>query len=303
MYRSIDTIARMSAPLALALIVAVAIPVQLLRAYRRDDASVARWSGDHGLQLTPESRALVARHLRSARVWRTWGGVAGALLPSLVEFAWSGRVQVLGFGTDDNSAPLAFGTIFVGYLLGALCAEVSLSRPVDGARRAAILARRELDDYLPRRIVLAQRVLAVACALGVLVIGLVPYPQAVSNPGPLGLALAAAAVLAFGAGLEAIERWLVRRPQPFTSRPLVAADDAIRSHSIHALAGAGIALLLLLCSGVSIGLQASDVAVLHVAMVFPAAVFLVLSLVACGDIGERSWRVRRVTDGAGAASA
>jgi hypothetical protein len=290
----------MSLPLALAIALAVVIPVQLLRAYRSDESLVVLWADEHGLALTPENRPLVARYLRKARVMRTWGGVAGALLPSLIELAWSGRLQVLGFGTDGESAPLGFGTIFVGYLVGALCAEISVDRPAAGARRSASLVRRELEHYLPRRVILAQRAAAVAGALGALAIGLVPYPESFSNPGLASLVVGAVVVLAFGAGLEAIERWLVRRPQPFTDPPLVAADDAIRAQSIHALAGAGLALQLLFCCGVALGLQASDVHALQVTMVIPAAVCLILSIHACVNVGERPWRVRRPAAGGAA---
>lgn len=293
----------MSAPVLLALILAVAIPVQLFGAYRRDAGLAGRWARDHGVELTSENRPLVTRYLRRARVLRTWGGVLGAILPSLVDLAVNGRVQVLGFGTDGETAPLGFGTIFIGYLVGALYAEVSLARPVPRARRTASLVRRRLEDYLPRVAVVAQRASAGAAAIGMVAIGLVPYPHSVSNPGLPSLVLAGAAVVAFGAGLEAVERWFVRRPQPFTSAPVVAADDAIRAQSIRAVAGAGLALLLLLCSGVALGLQGSDVTFLHSAMVVPAAVCLVLSLLACGEIAQGSWRVRRPTRATGAASA
>jgi hypothetical protein len=282
-----------SAPLTLALILAVAIPVELFLAYRPHADLPERWAAAHGLALTPESRPLVARYLRKARVLRTWGGVAGAILPTLIEFAVNGRVVVLGFGTDGESAPLGFGTIFVGYLIAALCAEVAQARPLAAERRLASLARRELEDYLARRLVIAQRVLAVVGALGVGALAVVPYDDSISNPGPVSLALGAALVLAFGAGLEAIERWLVRRPQPFTSPPLVAADDAIRAQSIHSVAGAGLSLLLLICCGIALGLQASDVELLNWAMVAPAAVFFVGSVLACGEIGQGSWRARR----------
>jgi hypothetical protein len=288
----------MSTPLVLALVLAVAIPVQVFRAYRRDDALVDRWARERGLALTPENRATVARYLRRARVYRTWGGVAGAVLPSLIEYAVSGRVQVLGFGTDGDSAPLGFGSIFVGYLVGALCAELSLPRPAHGARRAASLSPRELEAYLPRRVIVAQRLASAALAVGLIVLGVVPYPESSSTPSVLSLALGAVVALAFGAGLEAVERWLVRRPQPFTSPALVTADDAIRSQSIHAVAGAGLALLLLMLCGVALGLQASDVAVLHSVMAVAAAVFLVLSLLACSGISESTWRVRRSAVGA-----
>jgi hypothetical protein len=45
------------------------------------------------------------------------------------------------------------------------------------------------------------------------------------------------------------------------------------------------------CSGVSLGLQASEVEALRTAMLVPAGVCLVLSIVACREIGDGDWRV------------
>jgi hypothetical protein len=262
----------MSAPLALAIILAVAVPAQLVRAYRLDERFVERWARDRGVALTPESRPPVARYLRNARVLRAWGAAAGVIVPTLVALVAHGRLEVLGFGTDGDSAPLAFGAIFIGYLIGALCAEVAVARPAPGARRAAGLARRELRAYLPGRTLVAQRAAAVAGALGALAAGLVAL---------------AVALAVFGAGLEALERWLVRRPQPFTGADAVAVDDAIRAQSIQVLAGAGLALLLLFCGAVAVALDVVPV----------AAACLVLSLLACRDVGDGSWRVARATRG------
>ena len=100
---------------------------------------------------------------------------------------------------------------------------------------------------------------------------------------------------AFTAVLELLERWLVRRAQPFTSAALVAADDAIRAQSVHSLAGSGIALLLFTCSGLALALtQAVDA--LRLTMWFPAAVAFGLGLRACGDVAGQAWRVRRDTE-------
>jgi hypothetical protein len=293
----------MSAPATLAVVLAIGIPVQVFRAYRLDQRSVERWSRERGVVLTAENHAMVVRYLRRTRVMRTWGAVAGAIVPSLIEFIWSGRVQVLGFGTDGENAPLGFGTIFIGYLLGALCAEVSVARLSSGDRQVASLVPRQFESYLSRRVVLSQRVAAAAGALGLLAIGLVPYGESTANPGWASLAVGAVVVMAFGIGLEAIERWLVRRPQPFTDASIVAADDAIRAQSIQIVAGAGLALLLLFCSGVALGLQASDVRALHSAMVVPAAVCLVLSVVVCRDAGDGAWHVERSPRAGGTASA
>jgi hypothetical protein len=276
----------------LAIILAIALPVTLWRAYRTDPAIVARWAAHRGLDLVPESRALVARYLRRARVYRAWGAVAGALLPTVGSYVIDGRVQVLGFGTDGDSAPLGFGAIFVGYLAGALCAEVATVRPRT-ARPVASLVPRDLPSYLPRRVVLAQRAAALAAAAGTLVVAAVPFPPGTSNPGTAGLAATALVALAFAAGLEALERWFVRRPQPFADPALIAADDAVRAQSIRAVAGAGLALLLLLCCGVALALQASDVDALQTAMVVPAVVCFVLALMAFASIGEGDWRVTR----------
>jgi hypothetical protein len=283
-------------PLVIALVLAVSVPVVLVRAYAKvNDKLLAEWAQAHGVELTPESRQMVARYLRKSRVLRTWGALAGLLVPSLVELVLNNRVQLLGFGTDGSSAPYA-GPIgaFVGYLLGSLYAEVSLARPIARARRSASLVPRELADYLPRWLLRAQRALGIAAVAGVLVLGLVPYdPREAAEPEWLSLLTGAAVFAAFAVGLEALERWLVRRPQPFTSPSLVAADDAIRAQSVHSLAGSGLALLLVLCSGICVALAASDVEVLRSTMWLPALVTLFLSIRACLEIGHRGWRVRR----------
>src|ERR1044072_5818389 len=82
-------------------------------------------------------------------------------------------------------------------------------------------------------------------------------------------------VIAVSMGLEAVERWIVRRPQPFADPAGVAADDALRAQSIRAASGAGLALVLLYCAGIPLALQASDVAALQAVMLVPAAVCLI----------------------------
>jgi hypothetical protein len=283
----------MSTVATLAVILALAIAAQLVAAYRRDDGTVERWARERDLELTPDNRPLVARYLRRARRFRTWGAIAGALAPTVFDYLVNGRVQVLGFGTDGESAPLGFGSIFVGYLVGAVLCEASLARRPQARRRVAGLHRRELPAYLPRWVIVAQRAATVGAAAGLIAIAAVPFPDGTADPGAFELAVGAVVVLAFGAGLEAVERWLVRRPQPFAAPELVAADDAVRAQSIRAVAAAGLALLLLLCCGVALALQASDVDVLHVAMVAPAALCLILSLAAYAVIGHGAWRVRR----------
>jgi hypothetical protein len=89
-----------------------------------------------------------------------------------------------------------------------------------------------------------------------------------------------------------------------TSPSLVAADDAIRAQSVHAVAGSGLALLLVALSGIFAVLGVSDVDLLNWTMWLPALAAFVLSILACRDIGQQPWHVRRRVDRrAGAAPA
>jgi hypothetical protein len=257
------------------------------------------WARARGLELDPETQPVVARYLAAARRMRTLGAVAGAVLPSLADLVLNGRVQVLGFGTDGNHAPYQGPiSILLGYLAGALWAEVSLARPLGAARRSAGLVPRELHDYLPRRLLHAQRALGAAAALGMVLVGVVPFdPARATEPGWVPVVAGAGVLVAFTVGLEQLERWLVRRAQPFTSPALVAADDAIRAQSVHSLAGSGIALLLFVCSGLALALTQADVDALRLTLWFPAAVAFGLGLRTCGDVAARAWRVRRQAAG------
>jgi hypothetical protein len=263
----------------------VIVSVALIRAYGEvDDRFVEGWARAHALTLTDENRIMVRWYLRNARVLRTWGVLAGLFLPSLIALA-------LGAG-DATPVPQNPVWIFVGYLVGALYAELSLVRPVDPRRRAASLVPRELGDYLPRRLLMAQRVMgALILAAGVAVV-LVPFRDDWFDVDRLLCLVVAVTGAAVAVGLERVEAWVVQRPQPFASPSLVAADDAIRSQSVHSLAGSGLAVLLLAFSYLSYTLAMSDVQVLRWTMWLPAIAGTLLALVACLYYGHRAWRVR-----------
>ena len=259
----------------------------LRRAYTDvDDAFVDEWAGAHALPLTEANRPMVAWYLHTARVLRTWGAVAGLLLPPLIGAALGSKFL------EDQLFPL----VYLGYLAGALYAELALVRPTGGGRRQATLVPRELEDYLPRRLLVAQRVLAALVAASAVAVLLVSFERQGDafdgSPRPTAAVVGVfAVVLAFA--LERLERWLVQRPQPFTAPDLIAADDAIRSQSVHSLAGAGLATLLFFLGGTSFTLALSDVQVLRWAMWVPAMGCFVLSLWVCLYYGHRAWRVRR----------
>lgn len=272
-------------PLAVAL-------VALLRAYRDvGDAVVTEWADAHALTLTAANRPMVQWYLHTARVLRTWGALAGAFLPSL----WA---AALG---DEVRLPQSWTWVFVGYLVGALYAELSLVRPVGAARRTASLVPRELEGYLPARLVRLQRGLGVASVAGALLVGFLPYGErsdlALLPNSSVVIAMAAVAA-GFAVALERLQRWLVQRPQPFVEADLIAADDAIRSQSLHSLAGSGIAVLLLFLSTLCWAMAASDVQVLRWTMWVPGFFGFLAALWACQYYGHRAWRVRRALPGA-----
>lgn len=230
---------------------------------------------------------MVRWYLHTARVLRTWGVVGGFLLPPLIGAAFgSAAVRDAGF-------PL----IFVGYLVGALYAELALVRPVAAGRRAAALMPRELGDYLPRLLRVAPWVVGSASVLvAAAAIGFVEPLAGGAGDSPSSHAVAAtfaAGAMVIAAGLGPVERWLLRRPQPFTDPDLVAADDAIRSQSVHSVAASGLATQLLCLAG-ALGISGNaELASLRRLAPWATMLMFVAAIWTCLYYGHRAWRVRR----------
>ncbi|MDQ3217708.1 MAG: hypothetical protein M3Q18_07665 [Actinomycetota bacterium] len=199
--------------------------------------SVERWARDSGLRLTSDNRAYVAAYLRRTRMFRLVGGLIGLFLP------W------LAVTNGPLPKPFDFGLFdaLLGYLLGALVAELSFKRP-QGEFPSASLVPRSVSDYLARWYRISLRVGA-GLGLGLTVWYDTLPDRETSGPGapPPAIVLV---VMIVGAWLtvELFQRYIVARRQPAVDLDLVRADDAIRSASIHALAGAGLALELLVAS-------------------------------------------------------
>jgi hypothetical protein len=146
-----------------------------------------------------------------------------------------------------------------GYLAGVLVAEWSWARPHGGLVRSAALVPRRLVGYLAARVVVGQRLAALAVVALVPVIAWGPVAPAPVRELVLrgrGGALATAAVaVGVTVAVELLLRRMVRRPQPVDDPMALAADNALRSTSVHAVAGAGLAIVLL-----SLSLQVTNVA-------------------------------------------
>jgi len=201
------------------------------------EQAVERWARGAGVALTAENRRVVRRYLTWSRRSRRAGGLAGFILPNL----YTGIV-------DDSFSGFPFPFILGGYVLGAILAEVVVNRP---RRRsgAALLVPRRLDDYLPGYVLVLQRGLPVVTVLLPGVFALAPFadlsPAPNVDPHTLaGFAVPAAFAVGTAIAIEALQRLIVARRQPIISHADLTVDDAIRSSSLHVLAGAALAMLL-----------------------------------------------------------
>jgi len=268
----------------LLLVLALVVVVLLVKGPGpRHDRFVTQWARDRALVLTPENRTMVDSYLRVASSLRTRGALGGAVLAWIVPTA-------LGF----DGQGFFWAWIFLGYLAGALYAEVSLVRPAGAGDRSARLLSRELADYLPRHLLVAQRLLGVAIAAGAVTAALAPYGhRSTEATGPHGARVLAAGIVGvvLSLALERIQRWVVQRPQSFTAPALLAADDAIRSQSVHSIAGGGLAVLLVLLSFIAWALATSDIQILRWTMFVPAMLGFPVALIVCLVHGHRAWSV------------
>jgi hypothetical protein len=182
---------------------------------------LARFARRHAVTLTDENRHLAVRYLATTRRWRTAGVVISIAISSAYTW-WHSRT--LGWS--------ALG-MFAGWFAGAIIAEWRLTLPASGERRVASLVPRRLRDYLGPW-ALWTPVGLWALVLAVALRGLIEGPEWPLVWGPLAL-------LATGVVIVTVGRHVLNRAQPAGALDLVAVDDALRSRSLHVLAGSAVA--------------------------------------------------------------
>jgi hypothetical protein len=209
--------------LLLAAVLAIADVLEIVERSRVSLGRMRRFARKHRLTVTAANGERVIRYLATTRRWRTVGLVAG-LFSSVGWALWHGSV-----GFD-------FLTLFAGWFAGALVAEVRLARPRFGPRRAASLTTRAPAMYLPRW---ARSLVQVPAVVSVAAIA----PLMLRGAGPAALVLGGTAA-AIAVVVSFVQARVLRRPQPVDAPDVVAADDAIRSRSLHVLTGGGATLVL-----------------------------------------------------------
>jgi hypothetical protein len=222
-----------------------------------DPRAVDAWAAGHGLTGVPAGRlAPAAGYLRRSRRDRAVGGAVPFVAGTVAPAAWAaarGLPAPWPLGLFDARTWLA------GYLAGVLVAEWRWARPHGGPVRSAALVPRRLGAYLPARVLAGQRLAALAVVALVPLVAWLPAAPAPARALAVrgwGGALATAAVaVGVAAAVELLLRRMVRRPQPVADPTARAVDDALRSTSAHAAAGAGLAIVLL-----SLSLQVANLA-------------------------------------------
>jgi len=283
----------MSEPIVLALLLVTLVLITVmvrarLSLQRRSPAD--RWAASRGLTLTADNRPLIVHYLRMAAWLRRLGAVMGFFLPTIV------AVTVDGERTDGPGGWVWVSAV-VGYLVGALGAEVALGRPLRTSERLASLRPRELDDYLPAFLRHAVRAAGLATLALAAVVVLVGFDRSETS-GMDHLSDGAAMVLG-GVGLvvamliERVQLWILSRRQPVVAQDLLEADDAVRCQSVITIAAAGLSLLLLILTVQFWNLAISDVQVLRWVMWVPAVASSTAAFASWLSFGNVPWAVHR----------
>jgi hypothetical protein len=228
---------------------------------------------------------MVGEYLERSRRFRLVGAAIGLVVPFGLEVP---GIEMIG-----------------GYLVGALAAEFTQTRLPQTGERSASLSPRQLSDYLPSWIPTTLRSLGVASLvlLGLFLLG----PERAGRPTAASTAVIVAAgittaLVAFG--IEYLLRRMAERAQPASSAESIKVDDAIRSASMHAAAGAGIGVTLLSLAGLIwvVGVT-SDIQLLRWTFPFLGAASAFAAVAVWIALGPGTpWRVKRPTSASGAIS-
>lgn len=204
---------------------AVLVAVSLAAAGPVSLTRTRRFARRQQLLVTVGNGPLVVRALAMTHRWRVLGLTTGVLLG----LVWAMR---------DARLTLNFAAAFLGWFAGAVIAEWRLAGlPVEGERRTASLTRRTAWGYLRMDSTI---LLAVTCLV---LLGLFVTVSVRSQGDGAIVAQAGVWLVAATLGLGAVWVTLARvaaRPQPRSTRELLAADDALRARSANVLAGSAI---------------------------------------------------------------
>ncbi len=211
------------------LLIGLLVPLGVVALVARPFGAVTRnrlerFARRQALVITPVNGSRVIGYLRTTRRWRG-SGILIALGCDLVRTAMGSNGFRVGL------------EVFAGWFVGAVIAEWRVgSGSRDGVRRAASLLPRRASDYVPTALWMATVgafVAVAAFAVGILIS---------ANGGRLTVLVWLLGLIATGSIVALVARHVLHRPQALDGGDVLAADDALRSRSLHALLGSGLAL-------------------------------------------------------------
>ena len=189
-------------------------------------ARLERFARRQRLVITTGNGAAVLSYLGTTRRWRALGLITAVLASLSASLLFNGELSI------------QFLVVFLGWFAGAVIAEWRIARAPSSGTRRALLVPRRLADHLPDvpryAAGLAFAVPLLAVAVGVVAVHTARERLVVLGWGVLTLAVAGALVL--------VARHVLPRPQVVGPPDVLAADEAIRSRSLHVLAGSAVAL-------------------------------------------------------------
>lgn len=209
-------------------------------------ARVEKFARRQSLFISVGNGPLIIRYLATTRRWR--GGcllitaLASVLVPLAAQMFWP--LHPLW------QPRLSSVTLFAGWFVGAVIAEWRVSAAAAaGRRRAAVLEPRLLADYVRRP---SRVVPTVACgALAAFEVFALGFVLARHRNGLVPVSGWVALTAVAGTLLALVGRRVLLRPQRQAGADLIAADDAIRSRSLHVLAGCALAIAGYLGTGLA----------------------------------------------------
>lgn len=254
------------------LLIIAAFGVVLVDIYGRGPVSrqrLDRFARRQQLTVTADNGNQVIRYLATTRRWRVAGFMGG--------------IAASQIGAPDGTiVNFNFVTIFAGWFLGALVAEVRVDHLAHGRIRTASLRPRRPEQYVrPFTWALVPATAVIALVTGAITAVADRAGWAEPNWAWAGLWLGLAVAVAVTVRL--IQLAVLRRAQPVAAPDVIEADDAIRSRSLHVLSGGGAALVLFL----TLNLLAS----LHPTAVGAQRVVAALVLVGVFAVALLGWRV------------
>jgi len=232
------------------LVVLVAALGHSLRIVGREEVEELAERAD--LDVTTGNIGLLVDAVARTRLWRT----VGVLVALSISFGVLALGAILSGRLDIPLALLLWG--LVGYWAGCIVGEMRTARAnsADGPRSASLVPR-DVRDYIGSRASSRPRSLA---AIG-----------GVSALLAFGLGSRDSWVIVSGAGavvvyavLMLVMRYVVERGRTGLEPDVAAADDAVRSRSLHAIAGATVGIGIWTASLAAAGLLLTALAVLGV---------------------------------------